>query len=124
MTGKQTNKNNNHIHSQNGYHPKRHPKHECSCLCEEAGIPKRSEREDSDVELHPPSFADWETQNYDEGLRILEDQWSQNIRVQWPRRELHQDADGEIRCLVGGIEQRNCPRRRNEAYSEFGQEGC
>jgi hypothetical protein len=30
MTGKQTNKNNNHIHSQNGYHPKRHPKHECS----------------------------------------------------------------------------------------------
>jgi hypothetical protein len=35
MTGKQTNKNNNHIHSQNGYHPKRHPKHECSYLCEE-----------------------------------------------------------------------------------------
>ena len=27
-------------------------------------------------------------------------------------------------CLVGGIEQRNSSRRRIEAYSEFGQEGC
>jgi len=38
MTGKQTNKNNYHIQSQNGYHPK----HGCSYLCEEGKICERT----------------------------------------------------------------------------------